>query len=95
MLCDSFIFYLCLWKYHRYTILWKLHIFKTVIHNTGGYPLQYSGLENSMVCVVHGVTKSWKQLNDFHSLEGVVRSLIAIIQRGHNQLMYILLIGWW
>ena len=24
-----------------------------------GYPLQYSGLENSMGCIVHGVTKSW------------------------------------
>ena len=23
-----------------------------------GYPLQYSGLENSMGCIVHGVTKS-------------------------------------
>ena len=23
------------------------------------YPLQYSGLENSMECIVHGVTKSW------------------------------------
>ena len=23
-----------------------------------GYPLQYSGLENSMDCTVHGVTKS-------------------------------------
>ena len=23
-----------------------------------GYPLQYSGLENSMNCIVHGVTKS-------------------------------------
>ena len=23
-----------------------------------GYPLQYSGLENSMDCVVHGVTES-------------------------------------
>ena len=31
-----------------------------------GYPLQYSGLENSMDCVVHGVTKSWTQLSDFH-----------------------------
>jgi len=31
-----------------------------------GYPLQYSGLENSMNCVVHGVTKSRSQLNDFH-----------------------------
>ena len=24
-----------------------------------GYLLQYSGLENSMVCTVHGVAKSW------------------------------------
>ena len=24
-----------------------------------GYPLQYSRLENSMDCIVHGVTKSW------------------------------------
>ena len=23
-----------------------------------GYPLQYAGLENSMDCIVHGVTKS-------------------------------------
>ena len=31
-----------------------------------GYPLQYSGLENSMDCMVHGVAKSWTQLSDFH-----------------------------
>ena len=24
-----------------------------------GYPLQYSGLDNSMHCIVHGVPKSW------------------------------------
>ena len=30
------------------------------------YPLQYSGLENSMDCIVHGVTKSQTGLNDFH-----------------------------
>ena len=29
------------------------------------YPLQYSGLENSMDCIVHGVTKSLTQLSDF------------------------------
>ena len=28
-----------------------------------GYPLQYSGLENPMDCIVHGVAKSW---TDFH-----------------------------
>ena len=31
-----------------------------------GYPLQYSGLENSTDCKVHGVTKSWTRLSDFH-----------------------------
>ena len=31
-----------------------------------GYPLQYSGLENSMGCIEHGVAKSWTQLSDFH-----------------------------
>ena len=30
------------------------------------YPLQYSGLENSMDCIVHGVAKSQTQLSDFH-----------------------------
>ena len=30
-----------------------------------GYPLQYSGLENSKDCIVHGVSKSWTQLSDF------------------------------
>ena len=30
-----------------------------------GYLLQYSGLENSMDCIVHGVTKSWTQLIKF------------------------------
>ena len=31
-----------------------------------GYPLQYSGLEKSMDCIVHEVAKSWTQLSDFH-----------------------------
>ena len=31
-----------------------------------GYSLQYSDLENSMDCIVHGVTKSQTQLSDFH-----------------------------
>ena len=31
-----------------------------------GYPLQYSGLENSMDCVVHGIAKSQTRLSDFH-----------------------------
>ena len=31
-----------------------------------GYPLQYSGLENSMDCIVHGVAKNWTRLSNFH-----------------------------
>ena len=31
-----------------------------------GYPIQYSGLKNSTNCIVHGVTKSWTILSDFH-----------------------------
>ena len=31
-----------------------------------GYPLQYSGLETSMACIVHGVAKSLTGLSDFH-----------------------------
>ena len=43
-----------------------------------GYPLQYSGLENSMDSTVHGVAKSQTQLRNFHiltqmSLQGLPR----------------------
>ena len=31
-----------------------------------GYPLQCSGLENSMDCIVYGVAKSWTQQSNFH-----------------------------
>ena len=31
-----------------------------------GYPLQYSGLENSMDCIVHEVAKSQTRLSNFH-----------------------------
>ena len=30
------------------------------------YPLQYSGLENSMDCIVHGVSKNQARLSYFH-----------------------------
>ena len=33
-----------------------------------GYPLQYSGLENSMDCIIHGVPKSQIGLSDFHTI---------------------------
>ena len=31
-----------------------------------GYPLQYSGVENFMDCIVHVVVRSWTCLSDFH-----------------------------
>ena len=31
-----------------------------------GYPLQYSGLENSINCIVHRAAKNWTPLSDFH-----------------------------
>ena len=41
-----------------------------------GSPLQYSSLENSMVCVVQGVSTSWTQLSDlhFHCLSGIYKT---------------------
>ena len=35
------------------------------------YPLQYSGLENSMDCIVHGVAKSWTRMSDFYTHKNV------------------------
>ena len=32
-----------------------------------GYPLQYSGLENSMDSIIYGIAKSWTRLSDFHT----------------------------
>ena len=31
-----------------------------------GYPVQYSGPENSMDCIAHGITKSQTQLSDLY-----------------------------
>ena len=40
------------------------------------HPLQYSGLENSMDCIVHGVSKSRTRLSDFHFHFGFLASLV-------------------
>ena len=37
-----------------------------------GYPLQYSGLENSMDCTVHGVAKSRTGMSDFHFYKCII-----------------------
>ena len=36
-----------------------------------GYPFQYSGLKNSMNCIIYEVAKSRTQLSDFHFHFGV------------------------
>ena len=36
------------------------------LEKENGYPLQYSGLENSKDCIVQGVAKSRTRLSDFH-----------------------------
>ena len=50
-----------------------------------GYPLQYSGMENSMDCIVHRVAKSQTQLSDFYFLSmsylEITYELICQLQR--------------
>ena len=41
------------------------------------YPIQYSGLENSMDCIVHGVAKSWTGLSYF-TFNGWFYSLVCL-----------------
>ena len=45
-----------------------------------GYPLQYSGLENSMDSIVHGVSKSQTPLSDFHFVLVKTRHFCYIIK---------------
>ena len=42
-----------------------------------GYPLQYSGLENSMDYTVHGVHKSWTRLSFFHLADNHSAGVLA------------------
>ena len=54
-----------------------------------GYPLQYSGLENSVVCIIHGVEKSWTQMSDFHicvPVAQIVKNLPAMQETGVQSL---------
>ena len=51
-----------------------------------GYPLQYSGLENSVDCIVHEVAKRRTRLSNFHSLS-VTQPLLTdsateLVERG-------------
>ena len=46
------------------------------------YPLQYTSLENSMDCIVHGVAKSWTQQSSFHFFTSLQLSLGLIMFLG-------------
>ena len=54
------------------------------------YPLWYSGLENSMDCIAHGVAKSRPRLSDFHFHFPTVyhRELNSISCDNHNEKEY-------
>ena len=48
------------------------------------YPLQYYGLENSIDCMVHGVTKSQILLSDFHFTSHLLSSVIPPFLEGDS-----------
>ena len=64
--------FLYLLRFSFFFFFWSLHetLRKTRVQPLGWrrekLPVQYSGLENSVYCVVHGVAKSWTQLSVFH-----------------------------
>ena len=46
-----------------------------------GYTFQYSDLENSMDCIVHGVTKNQTRLSDFH-FQNIIKGDIVLKMYG-------------
>ena len=60
------------------------------------YPLQYSGLKNSMNWIVHGVAKSQTQLSNFHSLhslgEYLAHDKLSILTIVHVPVILILVV---
>ena len=50
------------------------------------YPLQYSGLENFMDCIVHGVAKSQTRVSDLHFH---FQSLLTSSLQGLNEIIVV------
>ena len=48
-----------------------------------GYSLQYSGLENSMDCTVHGVAKSQTRLSNFHGTYVIQHRVLGFLCLAH------------
>ena len=55
--------------------LGSMHVLERSTGEGDNYPFQYSGLENSMDCIVHGVTKNQTRLNDFHLIVAVTKKI--------------------
>ena len=53
------------------------------------YPLKYSGLENSMDCIVLGVTKSQTRMGDFHMYSYFLIHVILFQFFRRTYIMYI------
>ena len=56
-----------------------------------GYPLQYSGLKNSIDCIVHGVAKSHTQLSDFHfhsNFISLIKALACLPEDPHASVQF-------
>ena len=58
------------------------------------YPVQYSGLENSMGCIVHGFAKNRTQLRDFY-FHLFSHTLLVISITKDNQRQYTFLFFLW
>ena len=56
-----------------------------------GYPLQYSGLENSMDCIVHGVTNSPTWLSDFHFTSSIPSLILSASYKIISYCIYFLI----
>ena len=53
-----------------------------------GYPFQYSGLENFMGSIVHGITKSQTRLNNFHFHFFRIIYIYECVWEEKNNIMY-------
>ena len=77
------------------TWIWSLD-WKDPLEKGKGYPLQYSGLENSTDYILHRVTKSHTWLSDFHfSLSYKQLNLITIIKSTFNMEPWLSYFSWW
>ena len=54
-----------------------------------GYPLWYSDLENSMDCIIHGVTRSRTRLSDFH-FHYYLQDIVVILEHTFQNAEFLL-----